>query len=43
MKSRILDVIDFEKLKILLQGFYKTTGFLTAILDLDGNILSKSG
>ena len=43
MNVRILDLIDFEKINILLEGFYKTTGFLTAILDLDGNVLSKSG
>jgi len=27
----------------LLEGFNKTTGFVTAILDLKGNVLSKSG
>lgn len=43
MKSKILDLIDFEKVNALLEGFNKTTGFVTAILDLDGNILSKSG
>jgi len=43
MKVRILDLIDFEKINILLEGFYKTTGFLTAILDLEGNVLSQSG
>ncbi|WP_319589443.1 PAS domain S-box protein [uncultured Draconibacterium sp.] len=43
MKTKILDLIDFEKVDILLEGFNKSTGFVTAILDLDGNILSKSG
>lgn len=43
MKSRILDYFDFERSNILLEGFNKATGFVTAIVDLDGNILSKSG
>ncbi|ASB48254.1 PAS domain S-box protein [Alkalitalea saponilacus] len=43
MKTKILDLIDFEKLNTLLEGFNKTTGFVTAVLDLEGNILSKSG
>jgi len=43
MKIKILDIIDFEKVNILLEGFNKSTGFVTAILDLDGNVLSKSG
>ena len=43
MKSRILDYFDFERSNILLEGFNKATGFATAIVDLDGNILSKSG
>jgi PAS domain S-box-containing protein len=43
MKTRILDFIDFEKVNTLLEGFNQSTGFVTAILDLDGNILSKSG
>jgi PAS domain S-box-containing protein len=43
MKINILEVIDFEKVDVLLEGFNKTTGFVTAILDLDGKILSKSG
>ena len=43
MKSKILNYVDFEKANILLEGFNKATGFVTAILDLDGNILSKSG
>ncbi|OFX83808.1 MAG: hypothetical protein A2W99_03030 [Bacteroidetes bacterium GWF2_33_16] len=43
MKINILDLIDFGKVDTLLEGFNKTTGFVTAILDLDGNVLSKSG
>ncbi|MDZ7777046.1 MAG: PocR ligand-binding domain-containing protein [Bacteroidales bacterium] len=43
MKSNLLQFIDFEKVNTLLEGFNKTTGFVTAILDLDGNVLSKSG
>jgi len=43
MKINILDLIDFEKVDILLEGFNKSTGFVTAILDLDGRVLSKSG
>lgn len=43
MKNRIIELIDFEKVNILLEGFNKSTGFVTAILDLKGNVLSKSG
>jgi diguanylate cyclase (GGDEF)-like protein len=43
MKRRILSCVDFERANSLLEGFNKATGFVTAILDLDGNILSKSG
>lgn len=43
MGSRILKYVDFERANALLEGFNKATGFVTAILDLDGNILSKSG
>jgi PAS domain S-box-containing protein len=43
MKTKILDYIDFEKVNTLLEGFNQSTGFVTAILDLEGNILSKSG
>ena len=42
-KKRILDLIDFEEVNKLLEGFNQSTGFVTAILDLEGNILSKSG
>lgn len=43
MKKTILDFVDFEKINLLLEGFNKSTGFATAILDLEGNVLSKSG
>jgi len=43
MKQLIVELIDFEKVDSLLEGFNKTTGFVTAILDLNGKILSKSG
>jgi len=43
MKAKLTELIDFEKVDILLEGFNKTTGFVTAILDLNGKVLSKSG
>lgn len=43
MTIDILKLVDFEKVNNLLEGFYRTTGFLTAILDLEGNVLSRSG
>ena len=43
MKIKINDYFDFVKANALLEGFTKSTGFVTAIQDLDGNILSKSG
>ncbi|AEV30336.1 diguanylate cyclase (GGDEF) domain-containing protein [Sphaerochaeta pleomorpha str. Grapes] len=43
MKAKKLDYLDFEKVNILLEGFNQATGFVTAILDLEGNILSNSG
>lgn len=43
MKINILDLIDFERVDPLLEGFNKLTGFATAILDLEGNVLSKMG
>jgi PAS domain S-box-containing protein len=43
LKTRILEYIDFEKVNTLLEGFNQSTGFVTAILDLEGNVLSKSG
>lgn len=43
MGKKVTDYIDFEKVNILLEGFNQSTGFVTAILDLEGNILSTSG
>jgi len=43
MVPALIDLIDFDKVDTLLEGFNKTTGFVTAILDLEGNVLSKSG
>lgn len=43
MKIDLLGLIDFEKVGTLLEGFNKTTGFVTAILDLKGKVLSQSG
>lgn len=43
MKTSIINLLDFERINTLLEGFNKTTGFVTAILDLEGNVLSKSG
>ncbi|HDR52809.1 MAG TPA: PAS domain S-box protein [Mariniphaga anaerophila] len=43
MENRLLGLIDFKKVEILLEGFNKITGFVTAIIDLEGNILCKSG
>ncbi|MCF8356784.1 MAG: PAS domain S-box protein [Melioribacteraceae bacterium] len=42
-KTNLSDLIDFEKIDTLLEGFNKSTGFVTAILDIKGNVLSKSG
>jgi PAS domain S-box-containing protein len=39
----VLKIIDFKEVNKLLEGFNRSTGFVTAILDLEGNILSKSG
>lgn len=43
MKINILNLIDFDEVNKLLEGFNQSTGFVTAILDLEGNVLSKSG
>lgn len=43
MHINILEMIDFAKVDHLLEGFSKATGFVTAIVDLDGNVLSQSG
>jgi len=41
--TKKLDNIDFDSVNKLLEGFSQSTGFVTTILDLEGNILSKSG
>ncbi len=43
MQPRVIDYIDFDRVNVLLEGFNQSTGFVTAILDLEGNILSQSG
>jgi len=43
MKVNVLELIDFQQVDTLLEGFNRSTGFVTAILDLEGNVLSKSG
>ncbi len=43
MKPKILKHVDFKRANVLLEGFNESTGFVTAILDLEGNILSESG
>jgi PAS domain S-box-containing protein len=43
MNVHKLNLLDFEKVNTLLEGFNKSTGFVTAILDFDGNVLLKSG
>ncbi len=43
MNKKISDLIDFERVNVLLEGFNQSTDFVTAILDLQGNVLSKSG
>lgn len=43
MRNKKLDYLDFGKVNTLLKGFNRITGFVTAILDLDGTVLSNSG
>jgi diguanylate cyclase (GGDEF)-like protein/PAS domain S-box-containing protein len=43
MKTNNLEYLDFERVNNLLEGFNKSTGFVVAILDVDGRILSKPG
>lgn len=43
MEIKLDKIFDFKKVDALLEGFNKTTGFVTAILDLNGEVLSKSG
>ncbi len=42
-KMNLFNSINFERVNVLLEAFNKATGFVTAILDLEGNILSRSG
>jgi len=43
MSIDYLEYIDFVSFDSLLEKFNKITGFVTAILDLEGNIISQSG
>jgi diguanylate cyclase len=43
VKRKFVETIDFELVNRLLEGFNQSTGFVAAILDLEGNVLSKSG
>jgi len=43
MKTKVLDYVDFDRVNTLLEDVNKFTGFVTAILDLEGKILSSSG
>jgi PAS domain S-box-containing protein len=43
MKHKISDLIDLKRVNTLLEGFNQSTGFVTAILDLEGHVLSQSG
>ncbi|OFX69545.1 MAG: hypothetical protein A2X12_01380 [Bacteroidetes bacterium GWE2_29_8] len=39
MNYKLSDIIDIEKTYTLLNSFYTLTGFTTAILDIDGNLI----
>lgn len=41
METDLSRILNFEKIDALLEGFKKKKGFVTAILDLEGNILYK--
>ncbi|MDP3437825.1 MAG: PAS domain S-box protein [Bacteroidales bacterium] len=43
MKYSLIELLDLEKIDNLLEGFNLSTGFVTAILDLNGKVLYKSG
>ncbi|PKO99850.1 MAG: hypothetical protein CVU13_04805 [Bacteroidetes bacterium HGW-Bacteroidetes-8] len=43
MKYSLIELLDLEKIDNLLEGFNQSTGFVTAILDLNGKVLYKSG
>lgn len=43
MDVKISDCFDFDRLNKLLEAFNQATDYVTAIVDLEGNVLSKSG
>ncbi|MGM0500277.1 MAG: PocR ligand-binding domain-containing protein [Bacillota bacterium] len=43
MDLKISDHFNYDRLNELLEGFNQATGYVTAIVDLKGNVLSKSG
>ena len=43
MQYKIKEILDINKVDVLLKSFTDATGFVSALLDLDGNILCKSG
>ena len=43
MKYKSKEIIDINKVSQLLESYSKATGLVSALLDLDGNILSRSG
>lgn len=43
MDANFFETIDFQRINGLLENFNRTTGFVTAILTLEGEVLSKSG
>ncbi|MGM0583024.1 MAG: PocR ligand-binding domain-containing protein [Bacteroidota bacterium] len=43
MKYSLTDIFDVKRISDLLESYTKATGLVSALLDLDGNILSKSG
>ncbi|MGM0444717.1 MAG: PocR ligand-binding domain-containing protein, partial [Fibrobacterota bacterium] len=43
MKQKLEDILNVSRVNELLEGFNKTTGFVTAILDLDGAVIFQSG
>ncbi len=43
MKYKINEILDVDKISTLLESYTQATGLVSALLDLEGNILSKSG
>lgn len=43
MECKLVDLLDIEAVQKLLDSFYNVTGILSGIMDIDGNILTKSG